>query len=144
MFENQKEKSWTRIWKIRFPFSIFLYRDILSTCNEKQDGEKIRREKCAEVAIGFESASSNALLQVTTLPLFLRFCRAEEELSKIETIWEFHFTDEKEIEQLRLEKSEEYFHCQRLEKHFRIKLPLFDYERAVIQKPPMPQVQIKK
>jgi len=124
--ENQIEKSWTRILTIRYPFSIFLYRDMLSTCNEKQDGEKTRRDKCAEIAIGFESVSSSAFLQVTTHPYFLRLCFIEEELSKMETIWEFHFTDDKEIERLQLEKSEEYFHCQRLEKYLRTKLSLFD------------------
>lgn len=126
IYENQKEKSWTRVLTISFPFSVFLYRDILCTCNEKQNGEKIRREKCAEVAIGFEAVSSSAFLQVTTHPYFLRLCCAEEELSKMETIWEFHFTDDKEIEQLQLEKSEEYFHCQRIEKYLRTKLRLFD------------------
>lgn len=124
MYENKKEKSWTRVLTISFPFSIFLYRDILCTCNEKQNGEKILRDKCAEIAVSFESEHSNALLQVTTQPYFLRLCRTDEELSKIEIIWEFHFTDEKEMEQLRLEKSEEFFHCQRLEKHSRTKLRL--------------------
>ena len=41
-------------------------------------------------------------------------------------LWEFHFTEEEELEQLRLKGSEEYFHAQCLADYSRMKMNLSD------------------
>lgn len=121
---SKKEKSWMKVSTIRPPFSIYIFRDTLSTCNEMQNGTKMFRHKCEDIAFSFESISSSIFLQITTYPYFLKLCYAANELDGMKELWEFHFTDEDELEQLRLTDSDEYFHAQCLVDYARIKLEL--------------------
>ncbi len=123
-FPEQKEQSWTKIVTLSPPLSISVYRDSIYTCNNKQDGAKIVRYKCADVAIAFETTASNILLQTTTYPYFLRLCYTQEELDDIKVLWEFHIDEDEEIEQYRVQDSDEYFHCQRLVDSSRTKINL--------------------
>ena len=115
-----------KVSTIRPPFSIYIFQDTLSTCNEAHNGTIIFRHKCADVAFSFESISSSIFLQITTHPYFLKLCHASEELDDMKELWEFHFTEEEELEQLRLKDSEEYFHAQCLVDYTRMKMNLSD------------------
>lgn len=123
---KKEEKSWMKVSTIRPPFSIYIFQDTLSTCNEAHNGTKIFRHKCADVAFSFESISSSIFLQITTHPYFLKLCHASEELDDMKELWEFHFTEEEELKQLRLKGSEEYFHAQCLVDYSRMKMNLSD------------------
>ena len=125
-YPQKGEKSWRKVSEICTPFSIYIFQDTLSTCNEAHNGTKLFRHKCADVAFSFESISSSIFLQVTTHPYFLKLCCAAEELDGPKELWEFHFTEEEELEQLRLKGSEEYFHYQRLLDYSRRKMKLSD------------------
>ena len=96
-----------KVSTIRPPFSIYIFQDTLSTCNEAHNGTKIFRH-------------------ITTHPYFLKLCHASEELDDMKELWEFHFTEEEELEQLRLKGSEEYFHAQCLVDYSRMKMNLSD------------------
>lgn len=124
--ERKQEMSWTKIATVSHPFSICVYQDSLCTCCEKKDGEIILRNKLADIAFGFESASSNLLFQLTNNPYLLRVCHSDEDMEAMDELWEYHMTDEEEAEYYRATGSEEYFSCQRVSAFSRTKTKLVD------------------
>lgn len=122
--KREKEMDWTEIATIEPPFSLVLFRDTLHTRCDTRSGEKIFRQKRADVAFSFEGPTASAAFQATSHPYFMRFCHGEKELTGMEDVWCFHFTDEKEIAQFEQLGYEEVFHCQRVEHYSRKRIDL--------------------
>jgi len=121
---KKKEVNWTKVATLHPPFTVSLFRDTFSTCNEQKDGSKLFRHKSADIAFGFESISSGFFLQTIDHPSFLKVCRAADELDDVKELWTYHINEDEEIEQMRAEDIEEYFHCQRLVEFSRTKMNL--------------------
>ena len=122
--KQEQEVEWTEIAVIQPPFSLVLFRDTLHTCCETRTGEKIFRQKLADVAFSLEGSPASATFQVTSHPYFMRFCHGEKELTGMEDVWYFHFDDEKEFAQFEQLGSEEVYHCQRVEHYSRNRIDL--------------------
>ena len=124
IYQNGEEISWTKIATICPPFSFYLFQDMLRTCNEAQDGTKTFRHKRADIALECKAISSSILLQITTHPYLLKFCQTEQELDDKKELWEFHFTEEEELNYFQSKGSREYFSAQRLMDFSRSKMIL--------------------
>ena len=124
IYQNGEEISWTKIATICPPFSFYLFQDMLRTCNEAQDGTKTFRHKRADIALECKAISSSILLQITTHPYLLKFCQTEQELDDKKELWEFHFTEEEELNYFQSKGSREYFSAQRLVDFSRSKMIL--------------------
>lgn len=122
--KREQEVDWTEIAVIQPPFSLVLFRDTLHTCCETRSGEKIFRQKLADVAFSLEGPTASATFQVTSHPYFMRFCHGEKELTGMEDVWYYHFTDEQEMAQFEQLGSEEVYHCQRVERYSRNRIDL--------------------